>query len=131
MCVCVCVRVCVCACARAYVHTRVNAYMQIRICTYQNLLVMMLVTFSKYRRGDIPEGPGSKTMITGLILLTLPSAVGSMRNDHMEGWDLPWRGLRVPDVSMGGGSPKEVFKKASPRRRPRSRRRGRSRSRRS
>ena len=73
------------------------------------MLTMLLVTFYKYRQGDFPEGPGSRTMMACLIAITIPSAVGSMRFDHGDGWDLPWRGLRVPEVQMGGSSPVELY----------------------
>ncbi|XP_076453167.1 uncharacterized protein LOC143288488 [Babylonia areolata] len=114
------------------------------------LLVTLLVTFRKYRRGDIPEGNGSKLFISILTILTLPAAIGSMRHEHAPGLDLPWRGLRIPHVGSGGTPSSNIFSatkkltKTSPRRRRkvmgrrrsrrrnsrRSKSRGRSRSRR-
>ena len=101
------------------------------------MLAMLLITFYQYNQGDLPEGHGSRTMMTCLILLTIPAAVGSVRYEQGSGWDLPWRGLRVPEVMMGGGSPDELYqagkmksrKRLKPRRR-RSSSRSRHRSRR-
>ncbi|KAL8614494.1 hypothetical protein ACOMHN_067233 [Nucella lapillus] len=106
-----------------------------------SMLVMLLVTFRKYHNGDIPEGLGGKLMIAVLLILTLPSAIGSMSNEYSSSWDLPWKGLRVPHITAGispaqnfyqaakdlkkmgqGSSSPKKHKKAPKRKRSRSRR---------
>ncbi|KAK7088209.1 uncharacterized protein [Littorina saxatilis] len=94
------------------------------------MLVSLLITVGRYRRGDIPAGMGSKIMMLLMVARTLPAALGSLRYDQGPGWDVPWRGLRVPDVQVGLGSPADFYhvpKASVKKRKGRNRSRGRRR----
>ena len=67
----------------------------------QMMFLLLLWSFVKFRKEELPDTAGTKLMFTMLVLMALPSAIGSMRSDTEFGvWDVPWKGLRVPDVKV-------------------------------
>lgn len=63
-------------------------------------LVMLLLSLYMCRSGSLRDSIGTRLLLSSLAVMALPSALGSMRHDQGGGWDLPWKGLRVPDVKQ-------------------------------
>lgn len=84
-------------------------------------LVMLLLSLYMCRSGSLRDSIGTRLLLSSLAVMALPSALGSMRHDQGGGWDLPWKGLRVPDVKVGGNDHKHEQDRSRTRSKSRSR----------